>query len=273
MKILIPTDFSPQADFALILAKRLASKIPVSVEMLHVIPCRTEARLGADGTVEVEEDSVQGYLQARYQAALKGFEMYDFVGFEGSETMVEFGPLSETIVRRASEAQFDLILMGTKGAFGLKEIVGGSETQHVVRASNTPVLSLMCDRSDLEIKNILLVHSILDEKAALPMAVKQIAQAFDATIHIIQDEGSNSPATSEAAFSQFVEREGLDITKAKFYLDQISERAIVGFDQIQHMDLIVIGTEFRKGIQQIFRKNLAEKIVNHMYKPVITYHL
>jgi nucleotide-binding universal stress UspA family protein len=273
MKILLPTDFSPQAEYALILAKRLAQNLSIHVDMVHVIGCRTEARLGADGQVEVEEDSVQGYLQAQYQAALKGFDMYAKDDFAGFETHVDFGPLSETIVRKAQELGSDLIIMGTKGAFGLKELVGGSETQHVVRQSKVPVLSLMCDRSDLEIKDILLVHNVTDKSSSLPPAIVHLAKAFEATLHILQHEGSKEPAASEAAFQDFIHREGLEKVATHIYKDKIDERAILNFNHMKNMDLIVVGTENHKGIGQILRPNLAEKLVNHLYKPVITYHL
>lgn len=273
MKIVLPTDFSPQAEFALILARKLAETLPVHLDLVHVIPCRTEARIGEDGSVEVEEDSVQGYLQAQYQAALKGFEMYDTSAFAGVDTHVEFGPLSDAITRTAADLDADLIIMGTKGAFGLKEIVSGSETQHVVRQSSVPVLSLMCDRSDLEIKDILLVHNVLYKEAKLPPAILALAKAYGANLHLLQHEGSEEMAASESGFQHFIEREGLQNVKTHIYQDKINERAIVNFNQMKNMDLIVVGTENRKGLSQIFRPNLGEKLVQHLYKPVITYHL
>jgi nucleotide-binding universal stress UspA family protein len=273
LKIVIPTDFSPQAEFALILARKLAQNLPVHLDLLHVIPCRTEARVSADGSVEVEEDSVQGYLQAQYQAALKGFEMYDTTAFAGVETHVEFAPLSEAITHLAADLNADLIIMGTKGAFGLKQIVSGSATQHVVRQSEIPVLSLMCDRSDLEIKDVLLVHNVLDKEAKLPPAILALVKAYGATLHILQHEGSEELASTEAGFQHFIEREGLEKVKTHIYQDKINERAIVSFNQMKNMDLIVVGTENRKGLSQILRPSLAEKLVQHLYKPVITYQL
>ena len=273
MNILIPTDFSPQVDYALILAKKIAAKIPANIELLNVIQCRTEARVGEDGQIEVEEDSVQGYLQAQYQAALKGFEMYDLSAFIQANTMVEFGPLSTTIVSRAEQGNFDLIIMGTKGAYGLKEFFSGSETQHVVRHSKAPILSLMCDRSDLEIEDILLVHDILDEKATLPPAIKMLIESFGANLHILNKQDSKNKLLTDEAFNSFVERENLQKVKTHFYKDKADERAIMGFDQMHKIDLIMISAHLRSGLSQLFHPELAEKLVNHMHKPIITFHI
>jgi nucleotide-binding universal stress UspA family protein len=273
MNILIPTDFSSQVDFALILANKIAAKIPANIELLNVIQCRTEARVGADGQIEVEEDSVQGYLQAQYHAAQKGFEMYDLSAFEQANTMVEFGPLSGTIVARAEQGKFDLIIMGTKGAYGLREFFSGSETQHVVRHSKAPVLSLMCDRSDLEIEDILLVHDILDEKATLPPAIKKLIEAFGAKLHILNKQGAKNDVLTDTVFQAFLEREHLQKVNAHFYKDKIDERAIIGFDQMHKIDLIMISAHMRSGLSQLFQPELAEKLVNHMHKPIITFHI
>ncbi len=273
MNILIPTDFSPQVDFALILARKIAAKIPTNIELLNVIQCRTEARVGANGQIEVEEDSVQGYLQAQYQAAQKGFAMYDLSVFEQANTLVEFGPLSDTIVARAEQGNFDLIIMGTKGAYGLKELFSGSETQHVVRHSKAPILSLMCDRSDLEIEDILLVHDILDEDATLPRAVKMLIEAFGAKLHILNKQDAKNDVLTDAVFQAFLEREHLQKVDAHFYKDKIDERAIIGFDQMHKIDLIMISAHMRSGLSQLFHPELAEKLVNHMHKPIITFHI
>ncbi|MCH8553996.1 MAG: universal stress protein [Schleiferiaceae bacterium] len=272
LKILIPTDFSPQADFALILAKKLAEKVPVSVELHHIIPCKTEARLTTSGTVEVEEDAVQGYLQARAEAAEKGFKMYDLSNFEAANTSISFGPIASSIIAKAKMEGFDLIVMGTKGAFGLKELISGSETQQVVRGCNIPVLSLMCDRSDLQIDNILLLHKVTDKAARIPKAIKEIAKGFDATLHLMHNEKPED-AASEGDLNKFLSEQGMDKIKTHTYGGGITERKVLEFDQKQPMDMIVVATEGRSALSQIFRPDVAEKLVNHMHKPIITFHV
>jgi len=37
LKILIPTDFSVQAEYAFVLAKRIEEKIPLEIHFLHVL--------------------------------------------------------------------------------------------------------------------------------------------------------------------------------------------------------------------------------------------
>lgn len=271
MKILLPTDFSQQSDHAITLARRIATKVSVDLELLHIIPCRTEARLNENGEVEVEEDSVQGYLDAQVKAAQKGFEMYKTDGFASVKTSIEFGPIASTIIFKTPVGAYDLLIMGTKGAFGLKEFLSGSSTQQVVRGSQTPVLSLMCDRSDWQINNILLILQLDRPSAQIPDALKALALSFGATLHIFSNNHP-SEAVSEEKMKEFLGQQGLEGIQAKIYPNGISEKAIVQFDQQFSMDMIAVATEGRSSLSQIFQSSVAEKLVNHMYKPILTFH-
>lgn len=272
LNILIPTDFSPQSDSALVLARKIAEKIPVDLELLHIIPCRTEARINDSGQVEVEEDSVQGYLNAQVKAANKGFEIYDLSPFSTVKKTIEFGPVSSTIIMKTPRGSYDAIIMGTKGAFGLKEFLSGSSTQQVVRGSQTPVLSLMCERADWEVKNLLLIHQLKNKDAAVPNILKALVKSFNSTLHVFSN---NDPESSvcESDMNDFLSKEGIPESNAVVHPNGISETNIVHFDQRYQMDLIAVATEGRSALGQIFRKSVAEKLVNHMYKPILTFHV
>ncbi|MCC5918198.1 MAG: universal stress protein [Cryomorphaceae bacterium] len=272
IKILLPTDFSPQAEHALVLARKIAEKVPANLELLHIIPCRTEARLNESGQVEVEEDSVQGYLNAQVVAARKGFEMYNTSAFSSVKHDIVFGPIASTIVMKTPKGAYDLIIMGTKGAFGMKEFFSGSSTQQVVRGSQTPVLSLMCDRSDWDVKNVLLIHQLDNKQAQIPKALKALVKAFGSTLHIFSNNDPKS-AVSESAMKDFLEKEGLSEENTVIHPNGISEQQIIHFDQRYQMDLIAVATEGRSALSQIFRADVAEKLVNHMYKPIMSFHI
>jgi nucleotide-binding universal stress UspA family protein len=272
INILIPTDFSPQSDFALIFAKKIASRTPVNLTLLHIIPCKTEARIGSDGQVEVEDDAVQGYLQSRAAAAEKGFEMYDLSDFAKVESEINFGPVGSTIITYSKMNPQDLIVMGTKGAFGLKELISGSQTQMVVKACKTPILSLMCDRADLDIQNVMLIHKIHDSNAQIPKAVKAIVDAFGARLHLLQNANESDVMKTEDV-QQFLDNHGWSQTPVTIHQGIISENKIVELDQKHPMDMIVIATEGKAAFSQIFKSSVAEKLVNHMFKPIITFHI
>ena len=271
LNILMPTDFSQESHFAMVFAQRIAQKIPVDVTLLHIIPCKTEARLGADGQVEVEDDAVQGYLQARTDAAKKGFDMYQNHPFRSLKTAIVFGPISSTIIFQSKAAAYDLVLMGTKGAFGLKDVMSGTLTQQVVKAIKTPVLSLMCDRSDFDLKNVLWIHNTRGPQAEIPKALKALVLGYGAQLHILQNADEKS-LLSDDAVAAFLAKQDLQGITTKVHAGVISEQHIVAFDQKNPVDLVAIETSGETSLLKLFQKSVAEKLVNHMYKPILTFH-
>ncbi|NJN40896.1 MAG: universal stress protein [Flammeovirgaceae bacterium] len=157
IKILIPTDFSQQADFAWLLARRFGERASMEVHFLHVL--QLPATVSFDGVGNMISDGemdLQMYNQLRTLAQEKLNHISQL--HHQVVTHLQIGPLTDTIVDFAEKNKFDLVLMGTKGAKGFKEKIAGSETQQVVRYSEVPVLSVTCDRSELAMKNILFIH-------------------------------------------------------------------------------------------------------------------
>jgi nucleotide-binding universal stress UspA family protein len=52
--------------------------------------------------------------------------------------------------------------------------------------------------------------------------------------------------------------------------DNDVENGVIHFNQTQEMDIICIGTHGKGGL---FHQSATEKLINHLFKPIITYHL
>ena len=155
LKVLIPTDFSVQAEYAYLMVKKLEEKIPVEIHFIHVLSVPDTVTMDKQGNIQTCGEISIDYLYAQKDIIERKF--HDLKVSYGSETQTHLvlGKLTDKIVSYSKENNFDLIVMGTKGAWGLKEKLSGSETQIIARQSTIPLLSLMCDRSDLIIENIL----------------------------------------------------------------------------------------------------------------------
>jgi nucleotide-binding universal stress UspA family protein len=186
---------------------------------------------------------------------------------------LRLGKVTDTIVNFAEKENFDLIVMGTKGAFGIKEKLSGSETQFVARNSKVPLLSLMCDRSDLHINHLLLVHNFSNPQNENLNLMKKITQAFDVKIHLLQVASKNSKEEHDninANMKKFAELNGISDFECHIVNDKDVENGVIHFNQMNNMDIICIGTHGKGGL---FHNSATEKLVNHMFKPIITFHL
>ena len=130
--ILVPLDFSSDAEQALDYALELAQQFQARLTLMHVIyiPVTTEVNLSAY-FADLESGALQGMesYQKRVEEAGRPVEM----------VIVRGTPFRE-IIETAKTKQVDLIVMGTHGRTGMQHLFIGSVAERVVRLAPCPVL-------------------------------------------------------------------------------------------------------------------------------------
>ncbi len=135
-RVLVPTDFSPDADVALAWARRLVAKTGGALVLQH--SCDLPVILA--GSPELDQTSILAAIEksareklAELAASLDGVRV---------ETIVSHGRPDVSILDAAESAKPDLIAMGTRGRTGLAHVVLGSTAERVLRRSHLPVVTL-----------------------------------------------------------------------------------------------------------------------------------
>lgn len=138
--ILVPIDFSPDAEQALELAVMLAQQFQARITLLHAVhlPVTTEVSLTA-------------YFSEMEASAERGMETYqkrvEEVGV-AVEALVQVGIPFRQIIETAGNEGVDLIIMGTHGRTGVQHLMLGSVAERVVRLAPCPVLVTRKTHSD-----------------------------------------------------------------------------------------------------------------------------
>ena len=141
-RILVPTDFSEQADLALSEAFEVAED-PSDVTVLHVAP-PLESYAVADPAIvweSISDESRRERLVKSFREHKSGSDRHDLLR-EQVEFHVLFGYPAEEIAKFAEENHFDLIMMPSHGRTGLERLFLGSVAERVVRSAHCPVLVL-----------------------------------------------------------------------------------------------------------------------------------
>ena len=273
LKILIPTDFSVQAEFAYLMVKKLGEKTPVDIHFLHVMNVPDTVTMDDRGNIQTcGEIDVKHVLKQKEIAERKLAELKQIYGADISSHFV-LGKVTDGILAFAEANQFDLIVMGTKGAWGIREKLSGSETQLIARKSKIPVLSLMCDRSDLDIQNILLVHNFIHPAKEDLQLMQKLIKVYNTKIHLLQITSGKVDAEKtfvEANMKSFAELNNITNYECHLIHDKDVENGVVHFTQMSNMDIVCIGTHGKSGI---FHQSATEKLINHLFKPIISFHL
>jgi len=273
LKILIPTDFSVQAEYSYLMVKKLEEKMPVDIHFLHVLTVPDTVTMDGKGTIQTCGEIDVKYVQKQKEIAERNLANLQTQYGNNTSTHLVLGKITDAILNFAETNQYDLIVMGTKGAWGIKEKLSGSETQMIARRSKVPLLSLMCDRSELQIQHLLMVHNFSNPARENLSLMQKLIKAFNPKLHLLQiTSGDIVPhkPTVEADMKKFAELNNITNYECHLINDKHIEDGVIHFNQMINMDIVCIGTHGKGGI---FHNSATEKLINHLFKPIISFHL
>lgn len=273
LKILIPTDFTVQAEFAYLMVKKMEEKTTVDIHFLHVLDVPDTVSMTASGSIETCGEIDVNYVIKQKEIAERKLANLKTLYGSHIQTHLVLGKVTDAIIDFSEANHFDMIVMGTKGAWGIKEKISGSETQIIARRSKTPLLSLMCDRSDLVIQNILLVHNFSNPAPEDLKLMHKLISAFGTKLHLLQITSGNiaeEKTAVEANMKKFATLNNISSFECHLINDKDVENGVIHFNQMLNMDIICIGTHGKGGL---FHQSATEKLINHLFKPIISFHL
>ena len=271
IKVVIPTDFSVQADYAYLMVKNLAKKSDMEVTFLHVLNVPDSVTMNSDGDIETCGEIDIDYVQKQKDIADQKLAALKVEHGSEINTALILGRTTTGIIEYSEKNGYDLIAMGNKGTSGLTERIIGSEAQIIARKSSVPVLTLMCDRSNLELNNILLVHDFSENGPQNLRLLKLFLKLFDTTLHLLQisKSGQNQNEILEN-MKTFASNNGLNEYVPHIIKDIDVESGVTHFNESHDMDLVCIGTHGRGGV---LHHSACETLINHLYKPVVSFKI
>jgi nucleotide-binding universal stress UspA family protein len=138
-RILVPTDFSPEADAAVRYAVELAKSLRSELILFHAIePLVIPSDLFLSPAIATVTDQVEQATRAHVARLVEGLKKR---GVRCRGTLA-VGRASTTIVDGAAKLGADLIVMGTHGRGGFSHLLLGSVAEKVVRSASCPVLTV-----------------------------------------------------------------------------------------------------------------------------------
>ncbi|WP_440008875.1 universal stress protein [Halomicrococcus sp. SG-WS-1] len=276
--ILVPTDGSDCAQVAVGYAEDLATRYEAHVHTLSVADSRTLENVPQHD--QIKNERVDIVARAYNELSESGIPV---------EKAVRTDIPHKAILTYASEQDIDLIVMGTHGRTGVERYLLGSVTEKVVRLSNVPVLTVKAE-DDGEVTypytDILVPTDGSEGAEAAIGPTVDIASTYDARIHALSvidtmamgtDVGSGAilDALEESAQSA-VETIEEQATQASVSAVETAiehgnpYRGIRSYVEEHDIDLVVMGTHGRSGIERYLLGSVAEKTVRTSPVPMMT---
>jgi nucleotide-binding universal stress UspA family protein len=168
-----------------------------------------------------------------------------------------------------TEKKFDLIVMGTAGRSDLEQMIIGSNTEKVVRKSHCPVLTMHNKPASKDFKNIVYATSMEKDEEVFSRVV-----LYDATIHLVR---INTPGNfqRDVVVKKYMQDYAKKLQLKNFTInvfnDVSEEEGIIYFADSIDADLIAMATHGRTGFAHVLAGSIAEDVVSHSKRPVLTF--
>jgi nucleotide-binding universal stress UspA family protein len=192
-KILVPVDFSDASSNALSYAIQLFGASSLEITVLHIYGAKSSGALllkNIDGMLEND-------ARQKMTELLKNFQNeYPNVVFQPKIIKNYAVP---TIVALSDSDKYDFVVMGTKGASGLKEVFMGSVAGGVVSKTSAPVIVVPKGHSFRPLEQILLAVSgdpFSDAKVVEPL--RSIATLHKSKIKVLHIADKKTPQIEKA---------------------------------------------------------------------------
>ena len=279
-KILVPTDFSEHAEYALKVAAQIARKNDGEIYLLHLL--ELPSHIADDGIGESKavggSAGVPEVMFFMKKVRERFEEIVNSPYLEGIKIVeaIQFEKAFDGIMKHSKDHGIDLIVMGSHGASGFKEMFIGSNTEKVVRTSNVPVLVIKKDEEEFTPQKFVFASDFSNEIKEPFAKVVEFANTFDMELDLVYINTPNDFKSTHAAeklMQEFAAGFNINNLDTYIYNDVNVEKGILHFANSINADMIGMCTHGRQGLAHFFNGSISEDLVNHAVRPVVTFKI
>src|SRR5271166_1308127 len=279
-KLLLATDFSPEAQNALQCAVSVARRYGSTVFLTHVLA--TEGSVGA---------AVEGWpalsdvTRRNAERSMAKIENTEDLKLLPHEVILRFGDTWEVISEVLSDKNVDLIVIGTQGRGGLKKLLLGSTAEKVIRHATCPVLTVgphVRSASLSRFGHVFCASDFLSgsmRALTYALSLAEEDQAELTLLHVIESEPASESELLEwkqqdrERLSQMVPPDADLAYKPEIEVEVgIPEVEIVRLADLRKADLIVMGCHSGGAVSTHLPWTTLHHVLQHAHCPVLTVH-
>lgn len=272
-RILVPTDFSEHAEYALKVAAQIAKKTNSELFILNLLDLPSHMNDAVSSGVNIPE--VMLFLK-KTNEKLEELSSEDYLQGIEVTTEARIEKAFEGIVTYSNEHGVDLIVMGSHGSSGFQEMLIGSNTEKIVRNSEVPVLVIKNEIDEFKANNFVFASDFSKEIRKPFQKLVDFANIFNADLNLVMINTPNSfksNSVAEKIMNDFINGFNINKYSLHIYNDTNVEKGILNYANKVDADLIGMCTHGRTGFAHFFNGSISEDLVNHAIRPVITFKI
>lgn len=268
-RILVPTDFSECSENAIRYAAHFAKDINASeIILLHAYKMpvtygeMTIAAIADDLIAEQEQEVELDFVNQVNRLPELQKVPHSFIHKNAL--------IDDAIPVLAEELSIDLIIMGTKGAHGINEIVLGTNTYVVTKKSKYPVLIIPQNAKYKSIQDIALATDYKALNTGTVDTLKYFNRIFRSNIHLVHISDSELITEEEMTEAKSVNQHFKNITHHfHFIINKNLEEGLNEYVKDNGIDLLAVIPRKHSFFQSLFKKSQSKKLIFHTEIPLL----
>ncbi len=277
-KILWATDFSDEAQEALLYAEAMAKAFKAKLIALHVVPDFSPAFYDFASALKGE---IGRRVATVKNGARKKLETLSKSKGISLDIIIQEGTASKKIIEVAEREKADLIVLGRRGLSAIEKLFIGSVANQVLRNSPVPILITKKKRGKPRFNRIIVPTDFSEKEEIERDYAWQLAKKLDASeiclLHVLElHDYEFSPRELDELLAavlkrlqQRKKREKEDFkVKEDVYRAVNAPLGIVDYAETHHYDLIVISSCTQSKLERFFLGSTTEKVISYSNLPV-----
>jgi nucleotide-binding universal stress UspA family protein len=273
--ILVPTDFSANAETAMNFAMVIARGQNAEIVLLHVIQAPAPGDPVIMNILHEAPGSPAGQAHLRLEALAAKIR---FSGLEKFSTMVGEGDAVAVINKAAGRINADLIIMGARGTSDRGDFIFGSTASEVIEQSIPPVIAVPEDtKVGKQIRNITYASRLLKSDIPSIATVAEIAAPFGASVTVLHISENEEIIEEESKrLGDMINKITDSVRYEKLGFQMISGEDVVPalqqYVQKSQTDMLVLSTQYRNYFGRLFGRSITRKMMHTIDIPVVAFH-
>ncbi len=270
-RILVPTDFSETSNFAIEKACRIASLFNAELYVIHVLEGSPYKLVKSDENPK-EKIVMQKYVMDKLALLASSISEKFHITVN---TLLGENRVVEVIDDAIKDNKIDLIVMGTKGASGIKEVLIGSNAQKIVNGAVCPVITIKNAPSKLDFSNIVLPLESWNNSLEKLDYVSSFATNYKSEVHLLGIIESRKRADMRKVLTLLNNAESYlkvhNIPCArKIIASQNLAKETLEYANAIKANLIMVLSERESRLGSVLPDAFAKHIINHSEIPVMS---
>lgn len=266
IKILVPTDFSANAENAVNFAIAIANNKGGYIQLYHTyhVPSTTGSFLSVERFITKDAKEAMSKLVKKVESKIE------------PGVIVDYSIVNDTVVtaicNKAKKDNYDLIVMGTQGESGLKGKIFGSNTAAILNKTQVPLLAIPANADSQKMENIVLAvdDNVISSKEVVGI-LNYIKNSGDSKLSVFHlEKEAEKEKGIHSSVKQFVDYDTLETTK--FENGQNVNEAIDEYTERSKTNLLCMIKRERSLWSVLLNPSATRSEVGHSSIPLLVLH-